>query len=313
MKTIFLTLLLYLPTCFLSQNYIVNEQFSTTLPIGWSSTTPSGWLINNYGVGNARSGAYCLRLSSATNGNSKYLYIPINVQSGYSYTIKLWTKRICGLTINTNETTNQTTLLSSDSYSNSNCNSNFSTWYQWSDTYVASFTGTMYFQILANTVYGGPTSIYIDDVTILESPPISLPIELLYFKGKNKGDVNHLYWSTASEMNNDYFTIEKSYNGFDFYEIDRFDGSGYSTNQINYEFIDNKIKQSIVYYKLKQTDYDGKFKYSDVISVDNRENNIPYILKRVDVLGKEVNSDYNGLIFNVYSDGKIIKVNNINY
>ncbi len=52
--------------------------------------------------------------------------------------------------------------------------------------------------IFANTVYGGPTSIYIDDVTITESEPTPLPIELLYFRGKNDGETNILYWSSLN-------------------------------------------------------------------------------------------------------------------
>lgn len=310
MKTILLTFLLFLPTWLFSQTYIVDEQFSSTPPSGWLSTGPSGWATNNYGVGNARSGAYALRLSSASNGNTKYLYIPISVQTGYSYSISIWTKRICSLTFNTNETANQTTLLQSTSYSNSNCNSNWGTWYNWTDIYVATFTGTIYYQILANTVYGGPTSIYIDDVTILESPPVSLPIELLYFKGKNVDDYNLLYWSTATEMNNDYFTIEKSYDGYSFHIIDYLEGAGHSTHELYYEYHDYHLQPFIIYYRLKQTDYDGKYEYSDIISIDNRGKSKPELIRTINLMGQDVNSDYNGIIIYLYSDGSSIKINN---
>lgn len=292
------------------QTTLVNEQFSATAPTGWLTTTPSGWAVNNYGVGNARSGAYALRLGSAQNNNGKYLYIPINVQDGYVYTITFWTKRVCSLTINTNETANQTTLLSTSSQTNSNCNSNFSTWYEWSTTYISSFTGSMYFQILANTVYGGPTSIYIDDVTIVESPPVELPIELLYFRGKNENEINILYWSTASEINNDYFTIEKSYDGYIFKDIDYIVGAGHSTHQLYYEYHDSNTQPFITYYRLKQTDYDGKYEYSEIISIDTKVKEKPYLIKVTNMLGQEVTSDYNGLIIYLYSDGTIMKINN---
>lgn len=292
------------------QTTLVNEQFSATAPSGWLTTTPSGWAVNNYGVGNARSGAYALRLSSASSGNGKYVYIPINVQTGYSYTITFWTKRICSTTINTNETANQTTLLSTFTQTNSNCSSNFSTWYEWSTTYVSSYTGSMYFQILANTVYGGPTSIYIDDVTIVESPPVDLPIELLYFKGKNENETNILYWSTASEINNDYFTIEKSYDGYIFKDIDYIVGAGHSTHQLYYEYHDSNTQPFITYYRLKQTDYDGKYEYSEIISIDTKVKEKPYLIKVTNMLGQEVTSDYNGLIIYLYSDGTIMKINN---
>jgi len=308
MKTILIYLLL-LPTWLLSQTTIVNEQFSSTPPSGWLSTTPSGWATNNYGTGNARSGAYALRLSSASNNNGKYLYIPINVQTGYSYLITLWTKRICSLTINTNETSNQTTLLQSDSYSNSNCNSNFSTWYQWTDTYVSTYTGSMYFQILANTVYGGPTSIYIDDVTIVESPPVGLPIELLYFEATENERYNHLIWSTASETNNNYFNVEKTQDGVIFYSIATINGAGNSNHQIFYEYDDYELNGKIVYYRLKQTDYDGKFKYHQIISVDNRFK-MRIVVKVINLYGSEVDIKTKGLLILIYDDGSIKKIFN---
>ena len=312
MKTILLFLLL-LPTWLFSQTTIVNEQFTSTPPTGWLTTTPSGWAVNNYGVGNARSGAYCLRLPNASNNNGKYLYIPITVQTSYSYTISFWTKRICSVTINTNETSNQTTLLQSNAYSNSSCNSNFSTWYNWTDTYISSYDGTMYFQILANTVYNGPISVYLDDVNIVESPPVSLPIELLYFKGKNEDETNILYWSTASEINNDYFTIEKSYDGYVFFVIDYLEGAGYSTHQLYYEYHDSNLQPFIAYYRLKQTDYDGKFEYSETISIDNKLKEKPKLVKMVNAFGQTVNSDYNGFVIYIYSDGSIKKVINQQY
>jgi len=163
---------------------------------------------------------------------------------------------------------------------------------------------------LANTVYGGPTSIYIDDVTILESPPVSLPIELLYFKGKTAGEYNLLCWSTATEINNDYFTIEKSYDGYVFRVVDHLEGAGYSTHELYYEYHDYHLQPFITYYRLKQTDYDGKYKYADIISIDNRDKSKPNLIKVVNTMGQIVNSDYNGLIIYVYDDGSTIKVNN---
>jgi hypothetical protein len=293
----------------IGQTYIVNEQFSSSTPVGWSTTTPSGWSINNYGVGNAHSGAYALRLSSASSGNGKYVYIPINVQTGYSYLITFWTKRICSTTINTNETLNQTTLLSTFTQTNSNCNSNWSTWYQWSNTYVSTYTGTMYFQILANTVYGGPTSIYIDDLSIYESPPVELPIELLYFEAKANERYNHLTWSTASEDNNDYFNIEKTQDGVIFYNIATINGAGNSISQLFYEYDDYELSNDIVYYRLKQTDYDGKYKYHNLISVDNRFK-MRMVVRVINLYGSDVDINTKGVLILIYDDGSVKKIFN---
>lgn len=293
----------------MGQTYLVNEQFSSSTPVGWSTTTPSGWSINNYGVGNARSGAYALRLSSASSGNGKYVYIPISVQDGYTYTITFWTKRICSTTINTNETSNQTTLLSTFTQTNSSCSSNWSTWYQWSNTYVSTYTGTMYFQILANTVYGGPTSIYIDDLSIYESPPVDLPIELLYFEASEHERYNHIIWSTASETNNDYFNLEKTQDGVVFYDITTVNGAGNSSHQLFYEYDDYDVTNEICYYRLKQTDYDGKFKYHNMISVDNRFK-MRIVVKVINLYGSEVDIKTKGLLILIYDDGSIKKIFN---
>lgn len=304
-----ITLFLLMAFYSMGQTYLVNEQFSSSTPVGWSTTTPSGWSINNYGVGNARSGAYVLRLSSASSGNGKYVYIPINVQTGYSYLITFWTKRICSTTINTNETLNQTTLLSTFTQTNSNCNSNWSTWYQWSNTYVSTYTGTMYFQILANTVYGGPTSIYIDDLSIYESPPVELPIELLYFQASEHDRYNHLTWSTASETNNDYFNIEKTQDGVVFYNIATIKGAGNSSSQNYYEYDDYDLNNNVTYYRLKQTDYDGKFKHHDIISVDNTKK-IRIVVRIINLYGIDVDLNTKGVLILIYEDGTAKKIFN---
>ena len=97
-----------------------------------------------------------------------------------------------------------------------------------------------------------------------------LPIELTYFKGENIDNQNKLTWQTASEKNNHGFHIEKSTNGTDWEEIGFVQGNGTTTEVSNYEFVDNldfpslEDLESLNYYRLKQTDFDGKlriFKY----------------------------------------------------
>lgn len=98
-----------------------------------------------------------------------------------------------------------------------------------------------------------------------------LPVELLSFSGTYSNRKTHLYWSTASELNNDYFTIERSDDGKNFQEIGTVDGAGNSSIIRNYKFEDSEIPPSVggraLYYRLKQTDYDGQFSYSDILSV----------------------------------------------
>jgi len=317
MKKLLLTLSILLSIVGFSQTYLVDQHFSNVAPTGWTSTsnvwsfTYNGSSTSNYrNVFDATT--YSARFSSAANGNSIYIYIPTNFVSGNTYTINFYTKRVCSVTVNTNELPNQTTLLSTETQSNSNCSSNFNTWYQWTFTIVSTYTGAGYFQIWTKTIYGGPTSVYLDDVSIYESPPVSLPIELLYFKGVKDNLSNKLFWSTASENNNDFFTVEKSTNGIDWEIINRQSGAGNSSNQLDYYSLDQNVESLVNYYKLKQTDYDGKFKYSDIISVDNRMNSKSKEIDTItNIFGQEVDIEYyRGLIIIHYTDGsseKIIK------
>ncbi len=95
-----------------------------------------------------------------------------------------------------------------------------------------------------------------------------LPIELLSFTAKPKNKQVELNWQTATEINNDYFTIERSATGENFSPIAIVDGAGNSNNILNYIDFDNAPLFGISYYRLKQTDFDGNYSYSAVVSVN---------------------------------------------
>jgi hypothetical protein len=94
----------------------------------------------------------------------------------------------------------------------------------------------------------------------------ALPIELLSFYGNNQGKINMLYWTTASQTNNDYFTLEHSVDAQNFDGIGTVNGAGTSSQKMSYSLPDNN-PYPITYYRLKQTDFDGKFTYSQMISI----------------------------------------------
>ena len=99
-----------------------------------------------------------------------------------------------------------------------------------------------------------------------------LPISLLKFQGQlypNK-TVSFL-WATASETNNDYFTIEKSADALNFEKVIDVRGAGNSTTTLKYTAIDKNPLEGISYYRLKQTDFDGKHSYSQIISINNAD------------------------------------------
>jgi len=94
-----------------------------------------------------------------------------------------------------------------------------------------------------------------------------LPIILKDFTAKFNGESVDLFWETASEINNDYFSIEKSSDGKDFLTIAKIEGAGYSSNNLSYYSEDKYPFPGTIYYRLRQTDYDGKESLSDIVSV----------------------------------------------
>lgn len=97
-----------------------------------------------------------------------------------------------------------------------------------------------------------------------------LPVELISFNAQAMEREVKLSWSTASEINNDYFTLERSTDGRTFETIATILGHGTTTEISNYIHMDKNPVSGLNYYRLKQTDFDGKFSYSDVKSVDFR-------------------------------------------
>jgi autotransporter-associated beta strand protein len=99
-----------------------------------------------------------------------------------------------------------------------------------------------------------------------------LPIKLLSFDAKRNGDGVNLKWSTAAEINNDFFTIEKSQDAITYSTLTTVPGSGNSSSVKNYTTTDNSPYEGTSYYRLKQTDHDGKFVYFPPKSVNFSNN-----------------------------------------
>jgi len=137
-------------------------------------------------------------------------------------------------------------------------------------------------------------------------PIINLPIELVNFSLDKYDDNVKINWTTGSELNNDYFTIERSFDGYAWKEIDRIKGVGNSSSLIDYSYIDRQSNLSgIVYYRLKQTDYDGKFERFHIKSINMGDREIVKILN---LLGQEVDMNYKGLKIIIHNNGDRIKV-----
>ncbi|NTW31205.1 MAG: DUF3494 domain-containing protein, partial [Bacteroidetes bacterium] len=111
----------------------------------------------------------------------------------------------------------------------------------------------------------GAISLHNNIVSILTPP---LPIELLSFDANQIGVYVQLDWTTVSETNNNYFTIQRAKDAIYFEEVVRLNGAGNSNTILNYSAIDYYPSNGASYYRLKQTDFDGKFAYSNIVAVN---------------------------------------------
>jgi hypothetical protein len=107
-------------------------------------------------------------------------------------------------------------------------------------------------------------------INIVRAPEAGLPVNLLYFKGKNLNDDNILQWSTTREVNADRFEILRSADGKKFTLIGTVKtGSNTSADKL-YSFKDNTAPKGTSHYQLRQVDHDGKSVLSRVVAIDNR-------------------------------------------
>ena len=130
----------------------------------------------------------------------------------------------------------------------------------------------------------------------------TLPVDLVYFDGFTKDGFNKIGWATNTENNSSHFIIQKSIDGENWTNIGTINGSGNSTEKIEYDFYDYEIRPIINYYRLKQFDFNGDYKDYGPISIDNRILSV-HIIKMINLLGQEVDHYYTGTVIIVYSDG----------
>jgi len=109
---------------------------------------------------------------------------------------------------------------------------------------------------------------YIEAFTFASTLPStnSLPVEMIKFDVRKDNDHNvHLFWETASELNSDYFMVERSENGIDFYSLNKVKSNGTTSQVSRYNSIDKNPFYGMNYYRLRQVDLDGKEAFSEVL------------------------------------------------
>lgn len=132
----------------------------------------------------------------------------------------------------------------------------------WYDRGNGGYTASTVTSFAAQSVYGPFTLGSI----------VPLPLELLNFDAKYNNKTVDLKWITASEKNNDYFTVERTKDGKLFNEIAIVKGAGNSTSIHNYVAEDKNPANGISFYRLKQTDFNSSFSYSNLVAVEINNN-----------------------------------------
>ena len=136
----------------------------------------------------------------------------------------------------------------------------------------------------------------------------TLPIELLSIGGENSDRENKITWVTASERNNDFFTIERSTDMINWIEVQKVDGSGTTISGNMYEITDYSYDNTTNYYRLSQTDFDGTVSVfeNDIVSIDNKLEKLK-VVRVINTMGQEVDENYSGVVILIYEDGSTEK------
>ncbi len=303
MRNILITLMLVLSIGGFSQTYPINEPFNSVA--AWTCTNGSG--LQTYGAGlnylttNIGNTPYpdgstitmtspvysftnCVGILSLTfpirgyiEANYDYMYFEYSTNAGASWVT------VVAHTGNRNNTYNYT---------------------------LSNNINRFRFRLVTDgSVHSSGGSVFYYDIDYFNiSCTNALPIELLYFSGEQKYcNQNIIYWATATETNNDHFEIERSSDAINFKKIKEMPGSINSLETKKYVFIDSNPESGINYYRLKQVDLDGTYKYASIVDVDNSCVKDLKIIKISNLLGQEVTEDFSGPKFIFYNDGSVVK------
>lgn len=152
-------------------------------------------------------------------------------------------------------------------------------------------------------------------------PLAVLPVELVYFTATNENCNVVLNWKTASEKNNDYFTVHRSTNGTLWEIIGTVDGNGNSSTPIDYSFMDTPNLSGEVYYRLNQVDYDGMNEWLPIRSVNMKSCNQTLVkvfpnpaseILNIQLLNANIQAGYYGVIELYNVAGSLIMSESLN-
>ncbi|MDX2360999.1 MAG: T9SS type A sorting domain-containing protein [Crocinitomicaceae bacterium] len=144
-------------------------------------------------------------------------------------------------------------------------------WFGGAVDFIGDLNGDGYGDIVVAAAHDGDGGVFAGAlyVIFLELIATPLPVELLEFNATMNYENRSvdLDWTTAAEINNDYFTVERSKDGYNWEGLFSVQGAGNSTSMNSYSGLDYDPQFGVSYYRLKQTDYNGDYKYSNPVSV----------------------------------------------
>lgn len=118
----------------------------------------------------------------------------------------------------------------------------------------------------------GPVTAFSPFTLASRSSMNPLPIELVEFNATDEDDVVLTSWITATEVDNDFFEVERSADGITFERITVVDGAGYSQTLLTYGYSDEMPLPGTSFYRLKQVDFNGAATYSTIVPVTRSAN-----------------------------------------
>ena len=140
------------------------------------------------------------------------------------------------------------------------------------DTSIALAKDSSYcFFVLATDSVGNMETLRQNEIKCSLVSGAALPVSWLYFRGSNKGKDNLLEWATSNEQNSKEFVLERSLTGVNFIDIAKILSQGNSNTQQNYNYKDvgiDKLNSAVMYYRIKQIDINGNFKYSNIVRLN---------------------------------------------
>ncbi|MBP6334725.1 MAG: hypothetical protein KA444_04565 [Bacteroidia bacterium] len=158
------------------------------------------------------------------------------------------------------------------------------------DRFPTSISGIIASNVIFTSIPSG-----IDTSTECPLTPTHLPVELINFTASYLNEKSvMLKWQTASETNNDYFNIERSLDGVHFSKIAFEKGNGNTSQMSDYSFLDSEVPfRDVIYYRLRQIDYDGTEHNSKVIQLALTTTNFTLVSVKTDLAESSLSFDLN--------------------